>query len=53
MSEKDDITILWDMPIQTDRAITANRLDIDIENKKEKKLATNDRAIPTDRKTYM
>lgn len=51
VSEKDDITILWDMPIQTDRVITANRLDIDIENKKEKKLSTNDRAIPTDRKT--
>ena len=38
VTEKDNITILWDTPIQTDREIKANRPDIVIKNKKEKKL---------------
>ena len=38
VTEKDNITILWDTPIQTDREIKANRPDIVVKNKKEKKL---------------
>ena len=30
--EKDDVTILYDIPIQADRTITANRPDIVIKN---------------------
>ena len=41
VSEKFDITILWNMPIQTCREIKANRPDIVIKNKVEKKLYTN------------
>ena len=47
MSEKGDITVLWDMPIQTDREIKANRPDIVIKNKKEKSCLLIDMAIPT------
>ena len=36
VTEKDNITILWDMPIQTYREIKANRPDIVIKNKQEK-----------------
>ena len=35
VTEKDNITILWDMPIQTDREIKANRPDIVIKDKQE------------------
>ena len=38
VTEKDNITILWATPIQIDREIKANRPDIVIKNKKEKKL---------------
>ena len=45
--EKDDITILYDMLIQTDRTITANRPDIVIKNKRENKcILTDVAAIP-------
>ena len=36
VTEKDNITILWDMLIQTYREIKANRPDIVIKNKQEK-----------------
>ena len=36
VTEKDNITILWDMPIQTYLEIKANRPDIVIKNKQEK-----------------
>ena len=49
--EKDDITILCDMPIQTDRTITANRPDIVIKNKRENKCTLIDVAIPSDKHT--
>ena len=35
--ENDGITILRDMPLQTDQEIVANRLDVLIKNKQEKK----------------
>jgi len=49
VSEKDDITILWDMSIQTDRKLKAKRPDIIIKNKKEKSCLLIDMAIPTNR----
>ena len=36
VTEKDSITILWDIPIHTDRTITTNRPDIVLKNKKDK-----------------
>ena len=41
VSEKNDITIMWNMSIQTDHEIKANRLDFIINNKKENKLSTH------------
>ena len=38
---ENDITILWDMPIQKDREIKANRQDIVIKNKKGNLLPRN------------
>ena len=35
-TEKDNITILWHMPIHTDRTIAANRPDIVLKSKKDK-----------------
>ena len=46
-----DITILYDMPIHTDREISANRPDIVIKNNRDKKCALIDVAIPTDKNT--
>ena len=47
VTEKDNITILWDMPIQTDREMKANRPDIVIKNKQEKRCLLIDMSIPT------
>ena len=46
-----DITILYDMPIHTDREISANRPDILIKNNRDKKCALIDVAIPSDKNT--
>jgi len=46
-----DITILYDMPIHTDRKISANRPDIVIKNNRDKKYALIDVAIPSDKNT--
>jgi len=51
VSEKDHITILWGLSIQTDREIKAKRPDIVIKNKKEKSCLLIDMAIPTNRNT--
>ena len=48
LSEKDDITILWDMSIQTDREIKASRPHI---VKEEKSCLLIDMAIPTYKNT--
>jgi len=53
VSEKDGITILWGMSIQRDREIKANRPDIVIKNKKEKRCLLIDVVIPTDRNTSL
>ena len=49
MYEEIDVTVLWNQAVYTERAVTANRLDIIIKNKKEKTCTLIDVAIPTDR----
>ena len=49
VTEKDNITVLWDTPIQTDGEIKANRPDIVIKNKKEKNCLLIDMSIPPKR----
>ncbi|XP_068753285.1 uncharacterized protein [Montipora capricornis] len=51
VTERDNITILWDMPIQTDREIKANRPDIVIKDKQEKSCLLIDMSIPTEKNT--
>ena len=41
VTENDSVTILWDMPIHTDRTIAAKRPDIVLNNKKDKPFETN------------
>ena len=50
-TEKDNITIFWDMPIQTDLDIKANRPDIAIKNKQGKSGLLMDMSIPTEKNT--
>ena len=47
--EKGDVTVLWNQAVHTDREVTANRPDIIIKNKKEKKCTLIDVAIHPDR----
>ena len=51
VTERDNITILWDMPIQTDREIKANRPDIVIKDKQGKSCLLIDMSIPTEKNT--
>ena len=44
-------TILWDMPIHTDKTIAANRPDIVLTNKKDKTCLLIDMTIPLDTNT--
>ena len=46
-------TILWDMPIQTDKEIKANRPDIVMKDKKERTSLLIDMSIPTERNTSL
>ena len=41
VTENNEATILWDMPIQTDREIKANRPDLVVKDKKTENLPTN------------
>jgi len=47
--EEGAVTVLWNHAVHTDRQVTANRPDIIIKNKKEKKCTLIDMAIPADR----
>ena len=47
--EQEDVTVLWNKAIHTDREVTTNRPDIIIKNKKEKTCVLIDVAMPTDR----
>ena len=51
LTDRDNITILWDMPIQPDREIKANRPDIVIKDKQEKSCLLIDMSIPTEKNT--
>jgi hypothetical protein len=46
--ENDHATILWDMPIHTDREINANRPDIIVKDKKNIKCYLIDMSVPKD-----
>ena len=49
MTEHQKATILWDLPVHTDREIKANRPDIILKCKDEKSCLLIDIAIPTDK----
>jgi hypothetical protein len=47
--EHEDVTVLWNQGVHTDRDVTANRPDIIITKEKEKTCVMIDVAIPVDR----
>ena len=47
--ENENVTILWDMPVNTDKEIKANRPDIIIKDKKNKCCLLIDMTIPSER----
>jgi len=47
--EVEDVTVLWNQAVHTDREVTANRPDIIIKNKKEKTCTRIDVAILADK----
>ena len=50
MHNKDNnITVVWDMPVNTDRTITANRLDIIVEDSVNSTCKLIDMTVPSDR----
>jgi hypothetical protein len=49
VTEHENITVLWNQGIQTDREVLANRPDIIIKNKKDKTCLLIDVAIPSDK----
>ena len=52
VTENDSVTILWDMPIHTDRTIAANRPDIVLRSEKDKTCLLIDMTIPLDTNTF-
>ena len=51
MTENSEVIILWDMPLHTDREIKANRPDIVVKDKKERKCMLINIAVPSERNT--
>ena len=51
ITEKDNVTILWDMPIHTDRTIAANSPVIMLKSKKDKSRLLIDMTIPLNTNT--
>ena len=49
MHNKDNITIMWDMPVNTDRTITANRPDIIVKDSVNSTCKLIDMTVPSDR----
>ena len=47
--QHEDVTVLWNQEVHTDREVMANRTDIIIKNKQEKTFILIDMAIPADR----
>ena len=53
VSENDQVTVLWDFSIQTDKKIPANRPDIVIRNKTNNTCLLLDVSIPSDKNTSL
>ena len=53
VTENQTVTIVWDMPIQTDKEIKANRPNIVVKDKKERTCLFIDMSIPTERNTSL
>ena len=51
VTENNEATILWDMPIQTDREIKANRPDKIVKDKKQRTFQLIEISVPTERNT--
>ena len=49
--ESNEVTILWDMPIQSDKEIKANRPDIVVKDKKGRSCQLIEISVPTERNT--
>ena len=49
VTEDEAATVIWDMPVNTDKEIKANRPDIIIKDKIEKKCVMTDMSIPSER----
>jgi Holliday junction resolvase len=49
VTEREDVTVLWNQGIQTDREVLANRPDIIVKNKKDITCLLIEVAIPSDR----
>ena len=49
--DTDSVTILWDMPVHTDRELKANKPDIIVKDKKEKRCMIIDVAVPSESNT--
>ena len=49
-NEDKNITIMWDMPVNTDRTITANRPDIVVKDSGNSTCKLIDMTVPSDRK---
>ena len=49
VTENDECTILWDIPIHTDREIKANRPDIIVKDKEQKQCYLIDMTVPSER----
>jgi len=48
-NDNEDVTVLWNQAVHTDREVTANRPDIIIKHEKEKTCTLIDVATPADR----
>ena len=54
MHNKDNkLTIMWDMPVNTDRTITANRPDIIVKDSVDSTFKLIDMTVPTDRNSAL
>ena len=51
VTENNEAIILWDIPIQTDREINANRPDIIVKDKKQRTCQLIEISVPTERNT--
>jgi hypothetical protein len=49
VTEHEDVAVLWNQGIQTDREVLANRPDMIVKNKKDKTCLLIDVAIPSDK----